>query len=271
MKKTLTFLFCSGFLFAHAQKLEQVWKSDAVWKVPESVYFHNVKNVLYVSNIGEGEAKGKGSIGKVKPDGTGAVVEWVKGLDGPKGMAVVGNNLWVADLTNMRVIGLNQARIQETIAVEGAVFLNDVASGPGGTVYVSDSRSKKVHEIKGKKVTTLIEGLEGPNGLLWQKEGLYILDNGKLLLRQDDGTVKTIATGMEGGTDGVERVNEKDFIISSWAGVIYFVTESGVVTKLLDSREEKINTADIGYDDATKMLYVPGFYKNTVTAYKLVL
>jgi hypothetical protein len=43
----------------------------------------------------------------------------------------------------------------------------------------------------------------------------------------------------------------------------------GTVTKLIDSREEKINTADIGYNVSKKILYVPTFLKNSVVAYQL--
>jgi len=37
----------------------------------------------------------------------------------------------------------------------------------------------------------------------------------------------------------------------------------------LDSQKEGINTADIAYDETSKMLYVPNFSKNSVTAYKV--
>jgi hypothetical protein len=36
---------------------------------------------------------------------------------------------------------------------------------------------------------------------------------------------------------------------------------------LIDTKEEKINAADIEYDAKTKTLYVPTFFANGVSAY----
>ena len=42
------------------------------------------------------------------------------------------------------------------------------------------------------------------------------------------------------------------------------------ITTLLDTRDEKINNADIAYNKESKMLFVPTFFDNRVVAYKLV-
>jgi hypothetical protein len=41
--------------------------------------------------------------------------------------------------------------------------------------------------------------------------------------------------------------------------------------QLLDTREKKVNSADIGYDPVNQIVYVPTFFKNNVVAYKLNL
>jgi hypothetical protein len=38
---------------------------------------------------------------------------------------------------------------------------------------------------------------------------------------------------------------------------------------LLDTREQKVNSADIGYDAKNKIVYVPTFFRNSVVAYQL--
>jgi len=38
---------------------------------------------------------------------------------------------------------------------------------------------------------------------------------------------------------------------------------------LLDTREQKRNTADIGYNPVERIVYVPTFFKKSVVAYKL--
>jgi hypothetical protein len=78
-----------------------------------------------------------------------------------------------------------------------------------------------------------------------------------------------ITDGMEGGTDGIENVTGNDFIVSTWSGVIYYVKGDGTKEKLLDTREKKINTADIGYDAKNRIVYVPTFWKNSVAAYEV--
>jgi hypothetical protein len=60
-----------------------------------------------------------------------------------------------------------------------------------------------------------------------------------------------------------------EFIVSCWAGLVYYVYSDGKIELLIDSRSEKINTADIGFDPNTKRVFVPNFFKNSVTAYQL--
>ena len=48
-----------------------------------------------------------------------------------------------------------------------------------------------------------------------------------------------------------------------------YVKEDGTKEHLLDTREQKINTADIGYDAEKRIVYVPTFWKNSVVAYRV--
>jgi sugar lactone lactonase YvrE len=240
-------------------------------KVPESVYFDKAGKVLYVSNI-DGEPWGKdgaGSIGKVGLDGKVIAAEWVKGLHAPKGMALAKGTLWVADLSEVLGIDIAKGTIATRIAVPGATRLNDVTMDARGAIYVSDSESKKVHKIEGTTVTTLLEGLKGPNGLLAHGADLYLLDAGTLYQVQADKKLKMITEGMEGGTDGVEPLKGGGFLVSTWGGVIYHVGADGTKHVLMDTRPAKQNSADIGFDAETATVYVPTFFKNTVIAYTL--
>jgi hypothetical protein len=47
------------------------------------------------------------------------------------------------------------------------------------------------------------------------------------------------------------------------------VKGDGTREVLLDTHEEKINSADIGYDSKQRIVYVPTFFRNTVVAYDL--
>ena len=251
-------------------KLVKKWESDPSFKVPESVYFDKPGKVLYVSNI-DGEPWGKdgaGSIGKLGLDGKVIAAEWVKGLHAPKGMALAKGTLWVADLSDVVGIDVAKGAIATRVAVPGATRLNDVTMDSKGAIYVSDSEQKKVHKIEGTTVTTLLDGLKGPNGLLAHGSDLYLLDSGTLYQVGADKKLKLIADGLEGGTDGVEPV-KGGFLVSSWGGVIYHVDAAGAKHVLMDTRPAKQNSADIGFDPDTATVYVPTFFKNTVIAYGL--
>jgi len=228
--------------------------------------------VLYASNIDGTDpwAKdGRGSVAKVGLDGKIINAEWVKGLHAPKGMGLYKNMLYVADVDRVVLIDVTKGAISQIIQVEGAGGLNDISINKEGAVYVSDSKNKKLFRIENGASSVFIENLKGPNGVLAHQQNLYILDNGGAYKVNPDKTLSMITDGMEGGTDGIENVLDNDFIVSCWAGVIYYLKADGTKEKLLDTREQKINSADIAYDSVNRIVYVPTFWKNNIVAYKL--
>lgn len=266
-----SFILLYGTAQSQQSQLVQKWGTDTVLKVPESVYFDGKNKVLYVANI-DGQPwdkDGNGSIGKVGLDGKIIATEWVTGLNAPKGLGVYAGKLYVADVDAIAVIDISQGKIVDKINIDGAEGLNDLSVDGKGVIYVSDSKTKKIHRIEKGKSAVLLENLQGPNGVLWNKSNLYIVDAGGLYKVEADKSLTKLADGMEGGTDGIEPVGNGDFIVSCWAGVIYLVKADGNKEVLLDTRDQKINSADIGYDPATRTVYVPTFWKNGIVAYTL--
>jgi hypothetical protein len=51
--------------------------------------------------------------------------------------------------------------------------------------------------------------------------------------------------------------------------MIWQIKLNGEKILLIDTRTESINAADIGFDKKNKIVFVPAFWKNYVTAYKL--
>lgn len=274
MKRTMSLVFATivaSAAQAQSHELVKKWESEATLKIPESVYFDEKRQTLYVSNI-DGEPWGddkQGSIGKVGLDGKVIAVDWVKALSAPKGMALVGNLLYVGDLADVVVIDVDKGSIAKRIAVPAAKGLNDVAAAPDGTIYVSDSQTKKVFAIKDGTPKVLLENLKGPNGLLFHRGALHVLDNGGVYRVTKGGSLEQIASGLEGALDGIEPVSENEFLISTWQGTIYFLKADGTHELLLDTRADKTNAADIGYDRKKRIVYVPTFFKNSVVAYEL--
>ena len=252
-------------------KLVKQWETDTLLKVPESVLYSAANKVLYVANI-DGQPwdmDGKGSIGKVALDGKIIASDWVTGLNAPKGMGIYKDRLYVADVNVVVAIDLRQGKIIEKISIEGAKGLNDLTVDNKGVIYVSDSQTKKLHRIEKGKVSTVAENMKGPNGVLAVGTALYAVDAGGLYKVEKGGSLTKIADGMEGGTDGIEAAGNGDFIVSCWAGSIWYVHADGRKDHLLDTRDQKINSADIGYDPVKKIVYVPTFWGNSIVAYAL--
>ena len=65
------------------------------------------------------------------------------------------------------------------------------------------------------------------------------------------------------------RIKGGGFVVSAWIGVIYHIGADGSTHVLIDTRPEKANSADIGFDPETATVYVPTFFKNGVIAYTL--
>jgi hypothetical protein len=257
--------------YAQGHSLVKIWETDTLLRTPESVLYDAKEKILYVSEIDgvPNEKDGKGAIAKVSLDGKIINANWVTGLNAPKGMAIYKGKLYVADLTEVVVIDLEKAKIIQHIPIEGSVFLNDVTIDKEGFVYVSDTRNFKVYRIEKGFVVTLLQNLQGPNGLLAVGDELLILDKGALQKMLVSGSVTNVTDGMDPTTDGIELVKKDEYIVSAWNGVIYYVYANGTKQTLLDTRAQKINTADIGYDAKNRIVYVPTFYNNRVVAYEL--
>jgi hypothetical protein len=251
--------------------LEQVWATDTTLRTPESVLLDSPNNLLYVSLIdGQGGDKdGKGGVAKVGTDGQIIDANWVTGLSAPKGMGIVDGSLYVTDLTELVQIDLATGKITKKIPVEGAKGLNDVTVDEAGTIYFSDKNAGKIHTYKDGQVGTYHEGIDNPNGVLAVSDGLLYTESGKLQKLDAQKNVTTLGEGMDKSTDGIQEIGPGEYLVSCWAGEMYHVKPDGTTTKILDTKDANSNTADIGYDAARKIVYVPTFFKNTVVAYQL--
>jgi hypothetical protein len=262
-------LGAEGVLAAHS--LSQVWKADGL-AVPESVIYINdpKEPYLLVSQI-DGEPAGadqKGGIAKLAVDGTILDLEWITGLNAPKGMGTDGKLLYVADITELVVIDLKKKKITKKIPVPDAAFLNDVTVSSSGVVYISDSQANKVYALQGKEIKVHLENVKTPNGLAALGSSLVVGSANRLQV-YDQGKPFSLAKGFAQDIDGVVMTTPGEFLVSCWAGMIYYVNADGSVELLLDSRVQQINTADLGYDPTNRMVFVPNFFKNSVTAYQL--
>jgi len=264
----LSFLFSFAFMANAQHQIEKIWETDTTLTTPESVL--PAGSILYVSLIkgAPWEADGKGGIAKVDRNGKVLDASWVSGLNAPKGMGLAGNKLFVADITEVVVIDTKTGKIDQKIAVDGAQNLNDITVDQKGTVYVSDSKLGNVHQIINNKPTLYLSGLNKVNGLKAYGNDLYMLTAKDVYKVGKDKKLITVGIQELGG-DGIEPIGNGDFVTSTWAGVLYYLQKDGKLETLMDTREQKRNVADIGYDAKQRIIYVPTFFANTVVAYKL--
>ncbi|GLU53280.1 ATP/GTP-binding protein [Dyadobacter frigoris] len=268
----LTALLTASVFSVNAQNtLTEIWATEGTIPVPESVFYSAGDKILYIAQIDgkSGEKDGKGAIGKVGLDGKIIDLNWVSGLNAPKGMGKLGGKLYVADVTDIVEIDFKSGKILQKYPVEDSKFLNDLTIDSKGNIYVSDSDTHKVHLLKDGKVSTYYETLTRPNGLLAVGPDLLILDSGSLIKLDANKKPTTIAEGMDKSTDGIVEVKPGEYVVSCWAGVIYYVKSDGSKELMLDTKAAGSNTADIGYDAKKKIVYVPTFLKNSVVAYQL--
>lgn len=249
--------------------LTKIWETDTTLTTNESVLYDTNSDKIYVSNI-EGNPTGKdgkGSISVIDKEGNIVTQEWVTGLNAPKGMGITNGNLYVTDIDQLLEINLESGKITNKYPIDGAGFLNDLATY-GGKVYFTDMNTGKVHLFDNGIVSVISEGNESINGIAISEEGIiYGLDASGLKLINSDGSSEIMNAKVTGG-DGLVILGDGNYVASRWAGEIYFVNSDGE-TLLLDTKNAESNTADIGFIPDDNIVLVPTFFKNKVVAYKL--
>jgi sugar lactone lactonase YvrE len=267
--------------FVNAQEIFQdprvtkLWETKEGLKTPESVIYDGKDKVLYVANINgkAWEKDGNGFISKLSMAGDFLALEWVKGLNGPKGMGIFNGKLYVTDIDEVVEIDIATAKIINKYKNEKTVELNDISVGEDGTVYASDTGSKCIFEIKNGKLEVLIESdaIAKTNGLWANGEELLAgQSNSAVAINLKTKAVRTLVD-QTGYIDGFVSAGNGRFLIADWQGHVQLIEPGKPNQKLLDTTPLKINAADIDYIISEKILLVPTFLDNRVMAYKVKL
>jgi sugar lactone lactonase YvrE len=257
--------------------------------VPESVKYDADMDVFFVSNINGNPSQkdGNGFIAVVRADSTSVVKMLAESgkapagggkavtLNAPKGMAIKGDTLWVADINVVRAINKRTGASIADVTVANSTFLNDVAIGPDGAVYVTDTGIafdanggmthpgvNRIFRIAGGKVTTVAEGdsLRNPNGLAYDAAGkrwLLAPFDGKDVQAMADGSKSaTIVSSGPGQYDGIELLGDGRIAVSSWADSAVYIISNGTMTKAITGVDAP---ADIGVDTKRGIIAIPRF------------
>ena len=257
-------------------KLEEAWATEPLLKTPESVIYDEARDVLYVSNVNENpwEKDNNGFIAKISTSGEILELDWVSGFSGPKGMAILDNKLFVADLDEVGIIDIEAGELIEKIKIDGASGLNDITPGENGKLFISDSNGGKLYQYLDGEITILHNDTPGrPNGLLmYQNKLLVAFSQASEFVSFELGSLnKTIIATDIGGGDGITPTNEKGkFLVSDWNGEIFMIDLNGEKQSLLNTKDQSKNTADIWFILEENLVLVPTFFDNRIVAYTLI-
>lgn len=256
--------------------LTKLWETPATMTTAESVIFDSQRKVLYVACInGEIEADNRqGFISKVDLQGNILTHKWVDRLNAPKGMGIHEGRLYVTELHGVVEIDLETASIVRRYPVKHSKLLNDIHIAADGTVYFSDHPANTIYRLKQGEIERFArhETLNEPNGLLVEQDRLLVASMGAHQLQAVDLHTRKITVLAEalGHSDGLEHDGNGGYLVSNWDGEVYHLDARLKATRILDTREEAINAADIEYIAEQNLLLVPTFFDNRLFAYRLV-
>ena len=269
----------------------------AGFQTPESVVHDPVMDWYLVSNVGIGDPAAldhNGFISKVSPDGAILELNWIQDginrvtLNGPKGLALRDDALYVADIDTLRIFDRFTGAPRRSVTMPNPfaprpLFLNDVVVDGQGDAYVTDNRNGAIFVVDRKRrASVLLSGPElgGPNGILIDRGSLSwvtffgheikrLTRSGQLLTEATLPIEGVSAPGLPPGAlflDGYAR-DEGDLLVSSWVtGKVYRVGRSGTelttaaeFVGALDNPALPDGPADMGVDKRRNRLLVPLF------------
>lgn len=251
----------------------KLWETAAGLITPESVLHHSADKIIYVSNINEKpwEKDGNGFISVLSESGEITNLKWATGLDAPKGMGAVGDNLFVTNIDEVVKIDRNSGKVLARFDHPQAENLNDIAVSPEGRIFISDSKGSFIFELKGDKLEILTNSPEvkASNGLCVDGKNLLAGQRNRIIAINLESMDVTTFISNTGGIDGLVAMGNGSYFISDWSGKVQQVRADSEATVIFDSSAEKINAADIDYDPESGIMYVPTFFHNSVTAWQL--
>jgi sugar lactone lactonase YvrE len=259
---------------------------------PESARYDKDLDVWFVSNVNGPPAKkdNNGFISRLRPDGAIYNLKFIEGgkkgvtLHAPKGLAISGDTLWVADIDFARAFNKRTGEVIANVNAR-ARFLNGAAVGPYGAIYMTDTGvlfdnkgavshpgPDQVFHVTRAGATAALTSpkLEGPNGIAWdprQKRFVIVSFLGKGIYGWKPGQTELESLGSgPGQQDGVVALPDGRLVVTSWADSSLFLLEKGRSRKVASGIA---SPADIDFEEKDSRVAVPQLMENKVQFWEL--
>ncbi|HKG92088.1 MAG TPA: SMP-30/gluconolactonase/LRE family protein [Gemmatimonadaceae bacterium] len=252
---------------------------------PESVRYDPAQDAYLISTVGGyGSTRdNNGAILRVDAGDVSRVLTLAKGgkngvtLDAPKGLALHGDTLWVADIDVLRAFDRRNGAPLATVDFRPlhAVQLNDVAIGPDGNIYVTDTGidmtewgvihrgGDRIYSVgPGRAISAIgkVGPITFPNGLTWDaRNGRWLVvtfdpfESKLYALGRNDSTPTLLASG-KGRFDGVEVLDDGRILVTAWNdSSVHAITPDGDARIVRDLTDP----ADLGVDTRRGVMAVP--------------
>jgi DNA-binding beta-propeller fold protein YncE len=252
---------------------------------PESVLYDPEQDVYLISNI-NGQmlsVDDNGFLSRVDAKTLAIDPWWVSAgkngvtLDAPKGMAILGDTLYVTDIDTVRKFDRRTGMPRGNIDLPGSSFLNDITTdgnslyvsdtgirtGPGNTFF--DTGTDAIWKITSDRAEKLADShdLLHPNGLDWVDGTLRVVTfRGNELYDLAGGKKSNVRKLPYGQLDGLIHLPDGTPIVSSWKGDGIYRADGHTFRPILTSMDAP---ADLGYDPKRHRLLVPQPTANQVT------
>jgi hypothetical protein len=254
-------------------------------QAPQSFVADAACDCYFISNVnGEPDAKdNNGFITKLDRDGKVIAAQFIRGGDGatvlhaPKGMAIVNQILYVADVDTLRAFDVKTGKSVATVSFAGQpgpIALVDVAADSQGMLYVSDMDANVIYRIDPAKqhaVSVLARdaALAGPRGLaVHPKTGRLIAvswHKGNIVEIAGDGAItELVSNGFF--SSRFRNLDGVDF--DTWGNMYVSDFTAGKIWRMRPDRHFNViaeylpTPADIGVDRVKNLILVPYLYGN---------
>ena len=248
------------------------------FETPASVLHDEAIDIYLVSNVNGGllERDGNGFISRMNPAGHLIGLRWIEGgkdgveLNAPKGMAILGDTLFVADIDCVRLFNRRSGDPMGSVCPEGAVNLHDLVVKRRGPLYVTD-RSGVLFAIEGDgSYSEVLRGddLGEPTGIATSARGVFVAGfQNRSVSQLWPEELKPFVRGRNWKLDGLTITEDGSFVFTNWAdSTLLYIQSSqgGSKGNIFTLLQGVPSPGDIGYDRKRDRILVPVLDHNRV-------